>query len=109
MKKPACLLFMKMFYAIALMTLISSCKRTTDDQARQFFLTDDWQIQSSDSIKTTGDLISTEGFVPEKWYKTTVPATVLSVLVDNNVYPDPFLGMNLRSIPGTDYDLYRNF
>ncbi len=100
---------MKMFYAIALMTLISSCKRTTDDQARQFFLTDDWQIQSSDSIKTTGDLISTEGFVPEKWYKTTVPATVLSVLVDNNVYPDPFFGMNLRSIPGTDYDLYRNF
>ena len=100
---------MRMFFVIAVITMITSCKQSQEELSKQLFLSRDWQIQSSDSINKTGDLISTESFVPEKWYKTTVPATVLSVLIDNKVYPDPFFGMNLRSIPGTDYGLFRNF
>jgi exo-1,4-beta-D-glucosaminidase len=90
-------------------SVVTSCKQIKDYSPGQLFLTKDWQIQSSDSIDKGGELISTGDFIPEKWYKTTVPATVLSVLVDNKVYPDPYFGMNLRSIPGTDYPLFRNF
>lgn len=33
------------------------------------------------------------------WYKATVPGTVLTTLVDNGVYPDPYWGVNNVLIP----------
>lgn len=33
------------------------------------------------------------------WYKATVPGTVLTTLVDNGVYPDPYWGINNVLIP----------
>jgi len=34
-----------------------------------------------------------------------VPSTVLSALVEDRVYPDPYTGMNLRSLPGVQYQM----
>lgn len=56
-----------------------------------------------------GDAISQEGFQPSDWYRTSVPSTVLAALVNNNVYRDPYYGMNLRSIPGASYPIGKNF
>jgi exo-1,4-beta-D-glucosaminidase len=33
----------------------------------------------------------------------------LSALVEDKVYPDPYVGMNLRSIPGTNYAIFEDF
>lgn len=33
------------------------------------------------------------------WYKATVPGTILTTLVDNGVYPDPYWGINNVLIP----------
>ncbi len=63
-------------------------------------LKDNWEIQSSAVIKQDGSKISTKEFQPDKWYSATVPSTVLAALVDNKVYPDPFFGDNLKTIPG---------
>ena len=38
--------------------------------------------------------------MPEKWYPTTVPSTVLGTLVKNKVYPDPYYGTNFKKLPG---------
>jgi hypothetical protein len=38
-----------------------------------------------------------------------VPTTVVAAPVDSGLYPDPYYGMNLRSIPGTTYDFGDNF
>lgn len=35
------------------------------------------------------------------WYNATVPGTVLTTLVDQNVYPDPYIGLNNMQIPDT--------
>ncbi len=94
---------------ILIILMISSCRKPMDESSLQLMLTKGWEIQSSDSIDKAGNEISTGSFKPDSWYKTSVPATVLAVLVDNNVYKDPFFGMNLRSIPGTDYPLFKNF
>ncbi|HEX3740252.1 MAG TPA: hypothetical protein VHV29_11055 [Terriglobales bacterium] len=32
-----------------------------------------------------------------------------AVLVEEKVYPDPYTGMNLRSIPGTTYPIFEDF
>jgi exo-1,4-beta-D-glucosaminidase len=68
-----------------------------------------WTIQSSDAVRATGDAISQPSFPARDWYGATVPSTVLSALVEDHVYPDPYTGMNLRSIPGVQYPISFNF
>lgn len=36
-----------------------------------------------------------------RWYNATVPGTVLTTLVDQGVYPDPYVGLNNLAIPDT--------
>jgi exo-1,4-beta-D-glucosaminidase len=69
----------------------------------------DWAIQSSSQVKETGEALSTTSFHPNNWHPATVPTTVVAALVRDKVYPDPFFGMNLRSIPGTTYPIGKNF
>lgn len=66
----------------------------------KILLRDNWVIQSSKEIKADGKTISSSAFQPEKWYPATVPSTVLGILVENKVYPDPYFGTNIESIPG---------
>ena len=68
-----------------------------------------WSIQSSAQVTGKGEEISTSGFPARGWYPASVPTTVVSALVNNKVYPDPYFGMNLRSIPGTSYNIGQNF
>jgi exo-1,4-beta-D-glucosaminidase len=72
-------------------------------------LHDGWQVQSSAKIAKNGAVLSTAGYKPAGWYPTSVPSTVVGALVANKVYPDPYYGMNLRSIPGTAYGVGENF
>ena len=72
-------------------------------------LREGWAIQSSANVQEKGEVLSTTKFTPTGWYSTGVPATVLAALVANKVYPDPYFGMNLRSIPGTSYPVGQNF
>jgi exo-1,4-beta-D-glucosaminidase len=66
-------------------------------------LNDGWQIQSSCEAKAAGEQVSTPGFAATGWHKTTVPNTVVGTLVDDNTYPAPMLGMNLKKFPGMNY------
>lgn len=68
-----------------------------------------WSIQSSAKAPEPGNVISAAGFATTGWYPTTIPSTVLNTLVANKVYPDPYYGTNLRSIPGTTYPIGGNF
>jgi exo-1,4-beta-D-glucosaminidase len=70
-----------------------------------------WEIQSSCKIAhgLTGARISMAGFHPTGWHAATVPTTLVAALVADKTYPDPYTGMNLRSIPGTSYPVGANF
>src|SRR5581483_222578 len=72
-------------------------------------LHDNWAIQSSAYVRDAGGSVSMPGFGAHGWYPATVPSTVLSASVRQRVYPDPYFGMNLRSIPGTTYPVSTNF
>jgi exo-1,4-beta-D-glucosaminidase len=109
MKKQNSVIIILGLLIIQIVFTTFSCKRSPDYSSLQYALSEGWEIQSSVKADSYGDIISTGNFVPDNWYKTSIPATVLSVLVDNNIYPDPYFGMNLRSIPGTDYPINRNF
>ncbi|MEP6819855.1 MAG: glycoside hydrolase family 2 TIM barrel-domain containing protein [bacterium] len=83
-------------------------KRESPAPAR-IFLRKGWAIQSSAKVREKGDAISQNQFQPKNWYPATVPSTVVGTLVDDKVYPDPFVGMNLRLIPGCSYPIGANF
>jgi exo-1,4-beta-D-glucosaminidase len=68
-----------------------------------------WALQSSCVSDASGEQISSPGFRVRGWYTVSVPATVLAGLVSSGLYPDPYTGMNLRSIPGTTYPIGANF
>ena len=72
----------------------------TTDPVQQIPLRDGWTVQSSAKTSARGDEISKGSFTTADWYPTSVPKTVLAVLVDNKVFPDPYYGTNLKSIPG---------
>src|SRR5438093_2979552 len=75
----------------------------------KMFLREHWTIQSSAQVKDKGDVVSQRGFQARNWYLAKVPSTIAGTLVDNKVYPDPFVGMNLRLMPGCSYPIGANF
>ena len=68
-----------------------------------------WLVQSSAKVTSPGEEIASERYRPQDWYRCTVPTTVVNALVNNQVYADPYFGMNLRLIPGTTYGIGMNF
>jgi len=69
----------------------------------QTVLRDGWKVQSSAQVGPAGDKVSEPGFSTQGWYSTSAPKTVFATLVENNVYKNPYYGMNLRSLPGVEY------
>jgi exo-1,4-beta-D-glucosaminidase len=72
-------------------------------------LREGWAIQSSAKVAAAGEAVSQPGFATEAWHRATVPTTVVSALVADGTYPDPYFGTNLRRIPGTTYEVGTNF
>src|ERR1041384_3449061 len=72
-------------------------------------LTRDWALQSSAKVPDKGEAISRPGYATTGWYAVTVPNTLVGALVENGTYPDPYFGMNLRSLPGMTYPVAKNF
>ena len=59
-----------------------------------------FQLQSSELISATGEQISAASYQsPVYWLPVNVPSTVLTGLVANRIYPDPYSGMNNMLIP----------
>ena len=62
-----------------------------------------WQMQEIGKVTHPASEISSLDFYPKGWYDATVPGTVLTTLVNNNVFPEPLYGENNRpdKIPET--------
>jgi exo-1,4-beta-D-glucosaminidase len=64
-----------------------------------------WRIQSAARVEQEGATLSKAGFDTRTWIPATVPTTVVGALVTNGQFKDPYVGMNLRDIPGTTYPI----
>lgn len=90
----------RIFLIIAISGIISADAICQTNQQGKILLRDNWAIQSSKVAAADGRTISASGFQPEKWYPAKVPSTVFGTLVENKVYPDPYFGTNIESVPG---------
>ena len=53
-----------------------------------------WQMHKADETKDPAEKISQPGYQTGQWMPAIVPGTVLTSLVHNKVYPEPYYGMN---------------
>lgn len=72
-----------------------------------FLLRHDWRVQSSAAVPNGGLLVSTVQQPVNGWAHTSVPATVLTALVRNGIYPNPYSGLNNMRIPDAS-DVYNS-
>lgn len=69
-----------------------------------------FELQSSAVITESGDVISTTQYKPNVyWFPVSVPSTVLTGLVTNHVYPDPYSGLNNMMIPDANDDFNKQY
>jgi exo-1,4-beta-D-glucosaminidase len=58
-----------------------------------------WQMKSSVLVPESGEQISQPNYPANQWHPTRLPATALSTLIRNGVYPDLRIGLNSFRIP----------
>jgi beta-galactosidase/beta-glucuronidase len=69
-----------------------------------------FELQSSVLIPSTGEEISTLAYKSAVyWFPVTVPSTVLTGLVKNKIYPDPYSGMNNMLIPDASDEFNKKY
>lgn len=69
-----------------------------------------FNLQSSELINDSGEKISMPGFQSNVyWFPVNVPSTVLTGLVANRVYPDPYSGMNNMQIPDASDEFNKEY
>jgi hypothetical protein len=69
-----------------------------------------FELQSSVLINSTGAEISSSEYKPDVyWFPVKVPCTVLTGLVANNIYPDPYSGLNNMMIPDASDEFNKKY
>nr|WP_297168884.1 sugar-binding domain-containing protein [uncultured Dysgonomonas sp.] len=70
-------------------------------QQGEWIISDGWELGSSTQVLESKESIFSPNFDTKDWYNATVPGTVLTTLVDQGEYPDPYFGLNNMAIPDT--------
>jgi hypothetical protein len=90
----------------------AACLNFTDSQAqtvKQVKLID-FELQSSVLISSSGEEISTTDYKTDVyWFPVRVPSTVLTGLVANKIYPDPYSGLNNMLIPDASDEFNKKY
>jgi beta-galactosidase/beta-glucuronidase len=86
-------------FTILANVLLSATLFAQNGSVKQVKLTN-FDLQSSAQIAARGEELSTTNYhSPVYWFPVKVPSTVLTGLVANHIYPDPYQGLNNMLIP----------
>ena len=69
-----------------------------------------FELQASALIPEPGEVLSTSQYKSKVyWFPVTVPSTVLTGLVANKIYPDPYSGLNNMLIPDASDEFNKTY
>ena len=67
----------------------------------EYQLSKGWEMIEGYKVRAAEKSVVAQDLDTSEWYSATVPGTVLTTLVDQGVYPDPYWGLNNLLIPDT--------
>jgi hypothetical protein len=67
----------------------------------EWIIAEGWELSESTPVIESKQSIFDHNYNTSGWYNATVPGTVLTTLVEQGVYPDPYFGLNNLAIPDT--------
>jgi hypothetical protein len=103
---------MKLFYSTLILLIISYFSVSAFAQAGKVkkVKLSRFDLQSSILISESGEVLSTPQYKSNVyWFPVTVPSTVLTGLVANKVYPDPYSGLNNMLIPDASDEFNKTY
>jgi len=101
---------MNKFTLLLLLTFLAAEIGYTQPQKIKQDKITQFELQSSEVIKESGAVISTATYHSNvHWFPVTVPSTVLTGLVANRIYPDPYSGMNNMLIPDASDEFNKTY
>jgi beta-galactosidase/beta-glucuronidase len=68
-------------------------------QESEWIITQGWEMTDGATVIESGKSVFDPHMNTDNWYNATVPGTVLTTLVNQGVYPDPYFGLNNLAIP----------
>jgi hypothetical protein len=86
------------FYAQLILISLFSVKGISQSGSIKQVKLSKFELQSSALITSPGEVLSAKDYKTDVyWFPVRVPSTVLSGLVSNKVYPDPYSGQKVWS------------
>ena len=77
---------------------------TETSYAATLTLTDGWQVQSSEKVRATGEVLSTAKADVSGWYAATVPSTLMGILTANGIEPEALTAADYQRIDKHQFD-----
>ncbi len=113
-KRQALLSFFLVIPSVLVSSLVAQEKTaaphaSTHSTAAKLVLHEGWSLQTSAKVEAKPEAISSPQFAAKGWMAVAVPTTVVAAQVKDKIFPDPYFGMNLRSLPGVNYPIGGNF
>ncbi|HML65104.1 MAG TPA: glycoside hydrolase family 2 TIM barrel-domain containing protein [Dysgonomonas sp.] len=68
-------------------------------QSGEWIISDGWEMTDGKTAMASNKSIFDPQYNTSAWYNATVPGTVLTTLVNQGVYADPYFGLNNMNIP----------
>lgn len=100
---------MKKYAILLILILVSLQVNSQTGRVKQVKISK-FELQSSALISSPGEVISTSGYKSNVyWFPVKVPSTVLTGLVSNGVYPDPYSGLNNMLIPDASDEFNKKY
>ena len=65
----------------------------------EWLITGGWEMAEATKVIASEKSLFDNELNTSQWYNATVPGTVLTTLVDQGVYPNPYFGLNNLAIP----------
>ncbi|HEY6333434.1 MAG TPA: hypothetical protein VI756_29185 [Blastocatellia bacterium] len=107
--RPYKIIVLLLHAATALLLFLVPARAQGSLEKISLSLHDGWYIHTSEGLVSDGSTISTPEFRPDRWLKTSIPATPIGAQVEHGDLPSPYVGGQSRTIPGWTYKVGRDY
>lgn len=90
---------MKLLLRIGLIISGTYIYMSLSAQDRQYELNSGWYCKKINEVTASAENLSKPTYALDSWLPAKIPGTVLAMLLNNQLIPDPFYGMNNETIP----------